>query len=145
MTNLKTFGVALLTLLIASVAGAAGPVGTTLKGDYKQTVALWTSDYGNEIKSFGYCTVMHAQGTEMIGVRVFVDLPDDTNLIVTVTNDKGTFEIGTIKMFLGSGSLVLYSGIVPSPAFPLEYVKEVAVHDIKGQLMSYSWVKTSIK
>lgn len=145
MSNLRQFGAALLILLIASTAGAAGPLGTTVKGDFKQTVELWTTEYGDAFKAFGYCTVRRAQGTEMFGVRVFADLPDDTILVVTVTNDKGIFEIGTIKMFLGSGALVLYSGLQPSPAFPVEYVKEVAVHDIKGQLMTYSWAKTSGK
>lgn len=136
MNSLKTLGLGILVLLIAATAGAAGP---DVKGDFKETVKLVTSDYGLQFKAFGYCTVARGNGVEMFGVRVFADLPDDTNLIVEVSNDLGTFEVGTIRMFLGSGSLVMYSSLAPSPAFPLSGVTAVTVHDRNDKLMTYRW------
>lgn len=135
MYRLKTLGAAILILLVASVAGAAGPV----KGPFKETVKLATSDYGLEFKAFGYCTLMRGNGVEMIGLRVFADLPDDTNLIVEVATDQGSFQIGTIRMFLGSGALILYSSDQPSPAFPLRGIQAVTVHDTNDKLMTYTW------
>jgi hypothetical protein len=136
MNSLKTLGLGILILLVATTVGAAGP---DIKGDFKETVKLVTSEYGLQYKAFGYCTVARGGGVEMFGIRVFADLPDGTNLIVSVTNDAGTFDVGTITMFLGSGSLVMYSSLQPSPAFPLSDVDAVAVYDRKDELMSYAW------
>jgi hypothetical protein len=136
MNSLKVIGVGMMILLIAATAGAAGP-GT--KGDYKQTVKLRTSDYGLEVKAFGYCSVERANGVEMFGLRVFADLPDGANLIVEVGTRKGVFEVGTIQMFLGSGALILYSSKLPSPAFPVEDVITVSVHDTTDKLLTYTW------
>lgn len=140
MNSLKTIGLGILILLLAVSAGAAGP---DIKGDFKETVKMQTTEYGAQSKAFGYCSIARGNGVEMFGVRVFADLPDDSNLIVEVTTPKGTFEIGTIRMFLGSGALVLYSSLQPSPAFPLLDVQAVTVHDTKDKLLTYSWVKSS--
>jgi hypothetical protein len=136
MNSLKTLGLGILILLVATTVGAAGP---DIKGDFKETVKLVTSEYGLQYKAFGYCTVARGGGVEMFGIRVFADLPDGTNLIVSVTNDVGTFDVGAITMFLGSGSLVMYSSLQPSPTCPLSDVDTVAVYDRKDELMSYAW------
>ena len=59
MNSLKTLGLGILILLVATTAGAAGP---DIKGDFKETVKLVTSDYGLQFKAFGYCTVARGGG-----------------------------------------------------------------------------------
>lgn len=139
MTTLKTLGLGTLCLLIAAVA-VAGPLP---KGDFERTVKLDTSPYGREAQAFGYATMRSEDGIEMFGLRVFADLPDGTNLVVEVTNDKGVLEIGTIRMFLGSGALELYSSMLPSAAFPLSTVHAVTVRDTRDKLLTYTWERPS--
>lgn len=138
MNSFRTLTAAVLTiLLIASSAAAAGP-GPGHKGDWKQTVKLWPTKYAHD-DTFGYCTIKSEDGVEMLGIRVFGDMPDDTILIVQVATKAGTFDVGTINMFLGSGSLVLYSSLLPSSAFPLSEVQSITVRDARNPLLTYDW------
>jgi hypothetical protein len=132
----------LMVLLVASSAAAAGP-GPGSKGDWKQTVQLQPTKFAQK-DTFGYCTIKSDHGVEMLGVRVFGDMPDDSLLIVQVVTKEGTFDVGTIKMFLGSGSLILYSTFMPSPAFPLANVQAVIVRDVHNQLLGYNWAAAAL-
>lgn len=132
----------LTVLLIASNAAAAGP-GPTTRGDWKEVVELLPTKFAQK-DTFGYCMIKSEDGIEMVGVRVFGDMPDDTLLIVQVVTKDGTFDVGTIKMFLGSGSLVLYSTFMPSPAFPLADVRAVMVRDAENTLLGHNWAAASL-
>lgn len=127
----KSFGMAMIALLIASAAMAAGPV----RGDFEQTYKMETTDEGTQFGAFGYVQLERRNGIEAFGLRVFAKLPDRSNLIVEVRNDLGRFEVGTIEMFLGSGSLQLSSATDPSPAFPLAGVDHAEVRDSQGRLL----------
>jgi hypothetical protein len=145
MNNLRTLTAAvLMVFLVASSAAAAGPDPGDTKGDWKYTVELMKTRFAQK-DTFGYCTIKSEGGVEMLGVRVFGDMPDDKLLIVQIVNDKGVFEVGTMRMFLGSASLVLYStSLVPSPAFPLTNVRSVIVRDVENPLLSYTWKAAGI-
>ena len=138
MTMLKTLTAAVLMVaLVASTAAAAGP-GPGSKGDWKQTVELQPTKFAQK-DTFGYCTIKSEHGVEMLDVRVFGDMVDDSVLTVQVVTKNGTFDVGTIRMFLGSGSLILYSTFMPSSAFPLANVRTVIVRDVENPLQTYSW------
>ena len=140
MNSYRTLTAAvLMVLLVASSAAAAGPEPGDTKGDWKYTVELMKTRFAQK-DTFGYCTIKSHDGVEMLGVRVFGDMPDDKLLIVQIVTDKGVFEVGTMRMFLGSASLILYStSLVPSPAFPLANVRTVIVRDVENPLLTYSW------
>lgn len=145
MNSHRILTAAVLTvLLVASSAAAAGPAPGSTKGDWKQTVQLMPTQFAQK-DTFGYCTLKSDGGIEMLGIRVFGDMPDDKLLIVQVATDKGVFEVGTMRMFLGSASLILYStSLVPSPAFPLWNVRSVIVRDVDNPLLTYDWKNTGI-
>lgn len=140
MNSHRTFTAAvLMVLVVASSAAAAGPAPGDTKGDWRYTVELMKTRFAQK-DTFGYCRLKSEGGVEMLGVRVFGDMADDKLLIVQVVTDKGVFEVGTMRMFLGSASLVLYStSLVPSPAFPLENVRSVIVRDVDNPLLTYTW------
>jgi hypothetical protein len=143
MNSLRTLtATVLMVVLVASAAAAAGP-GPGTRGDWKQTVELQPTKFAQK-DTFGFCTIKGEHGVEMIGVRVFGDMPDDSLLIVQVVTKDGTFDVGTITMFLGSGSLILYSTFMPSPAFPLANVQAVIVRDVHNQLLGYNWAAAAL-
>lgn len=127
----------LMMLLLASNVVAAGP-GPGSR-DWKEVVELKATKFADK-GTFGYCQIGNINGVEMLGVRVFADMPDDKMLIVQIVTKEGTFEVGTMKMFLGSAALVLYeNGFAPSQAFPLDRIQSVVVRDVDNPLLVYTW------
>lgn len=127
-----TLGLVMIALLAATAASADG---VDLRGDYKRTYKMDTVDRTADYKLFGYLHLARSNGVEMLGLRVFADLPDGSNLIVEVRNKLGQFEVGTIEIFLGSGSFRMYSSFAPSPAFPLDGLQAIEVRDARGRLL----------
>lgn len=131
-------------LLVASVASAL-PLPPT--GDFKRLNKMEQSSYGASIGVKGYVQVTRSDGIEQLGVRLFtdrVDLRATQHFLIEVTNEAGTFEIGVVEMFLGSGALQLISSRDVSEVFPLGGVRQLVVRDKTGVVLSLTYVSDEV-
>lgn len=135
MTRIHTYkiiGLAVTALSIASVASAAGPT----EGDFKATYQMRVSEEATQWSTLGYVDIQRSMGVETFGIRIFGKYENGTVLIVEAETKAGRFEVGAIEMFLGSGSLRLSSGLLPSPVFPLLALHSVEVRDSGGRVVA---------
>lgn len=136
MKTYKTLGFALAVLLTTSVAIAA-PLPS--EGDFQRLDKMEQTDYGFSIGVKGYIQTARRGGVEQFGVRLFMDQVDirrRQHFIVEVTNQAGTFEIGVIETFLGSGDLQLINTRNASEVFPLANVSALVVRDKNDVVLS---------
>lgn len=126
-------------LLVASVASA---LPLPPKGDFKRLDKMEQTSYGASLGVKGYVAATRSDGIEQFGVRLFtdrVDLRATQHFIIEATNEAGTFEIGVVEMFLGSGDLQLISSRDISEVFPLSNVRQIVVRDKTDIVLSLTY------
>lgn len=136
MKRYTTLALALAVFLFASAASALPP-----KGDFKSLDKLEQTAYGASLGIQGYLQCSRSNGIEQLGVRLFANRVDLSSqyFIVEVSNDLGSFEVGVIKMFVGSGDLQLVGSRDPSPAFPLTSLSRVVVRDKNDIVLEFDF------
>ena len=86
---------------------------------------------GSQYDVMGVAAKITKNGAEMFVTKVAAAYEDGTILVVRGHRRDGAFDLGTIEMLLGSGSLELKNSFDRSKAFPLNGLMAITV-EIRG-------------
>jgi hypothetical protein len=118
-----------LALAFVAAAGSAGIATSPIKG-YRRVVQLTPTEAGDALNAQGVVQYGIKNGVEYFGVRVFADLPDGAVVDIRVRDQKGQeFAVAKLEMFLGSGSMQVWSSKDPSDVFPVTDLSGVSVYE----------------
>jgi hypothetical protein len=132
MEMIRKTSLALIGLiLMASVAMAQGTSDAEIVISLEQAPSS-----GQQYDAVGVAAKITKNGVEMFVTKVAAACEDGTILVVRgYSSDRKVFDIGTIEMLLGSGSLELKSTKDPSQVFPLAKLMAVTVESRNGLLL----------
>ena len=121
------FVIGLFTLCLAISNASAGP--------FMATATLEPTQAGFDLNAGGVARISRNL-MERFALRASGKIDDGSVLVVSAITAEGkSFDVGAIRMFLGSGSIELNSsenGL--SPAFPVQLIKTVTV-SLHGQVI----------
>ena len=116
------------------------PVAALAQADFSQTIELIPTKLGSTLGAVGKASIeMTPKGLEIFTVSAMAEVGNRTVLTVQISNQEGSFDIGTLRMLLGMGTFEQWSTVDPSPVFPLGEIGQVTVFHGKEVILEGSF------